>query len=137
VISLTRYGPHDFALDAKFIPLETGLHLYSKDIPRTGVEGLGRPTLLELPETSKLAVLGDLIENVPAEIPDFEPKDLLVYPVGEVTLSIPVALPPGTGWTDETVSVTYMACSDKGCKPPVMGKAIQIRVPNSETGFFP
>jgi hypothetical protein len=137
IITLNRAGNDRFSLSATFVPLDTGLHLYSKDIPRGGVEGLGRPTLFALGEDSKLTLLGDMTESVPPQVPDFEPKDLLVYPVGEVTLSIPVALPPGSGWSDEMVSVTYMACSDKGCRPPVVGKAIQIRVPNEDTAIRP
>lgn len=115
---------------ATFIP-PNGHHLYSKDIPLTGVEGLGRPTLLELSANSQMRSLGGLLESVPSEIPDFEPMELLVYPAGIVTLSLPVQLPPGNEWVDETVKVTYMSCSGNGCKAPVVGKLIPIRVPGA------
>ena len=129
VIALERTASDQFALSATFTPLVSGLYLYSKDIPKTGIDGLGRPTLLELPQDSKIEALGELMESIPAQTPSVEPKDLLVYPPGEVSLSISVALPSGTCWVNEDVSVTYMACSEKGCKPPVIDKKIMVRVP--------
>lgn len=68
-------------LSALFTP-PAGFHLYSKDLPRTGVDGLGRPTLLELPQSGLLLASGPLMENIRAETPAFEPRDLLVYPPG-------------------------------------------------------
>jgi hypothetical protein len=127
-ITLERTPEGTFLLHATFIPPE-GNHLYSKDIPITGVDGLGRPTLLELTADSKMQALGSLGENVSAIDLDFEYQKLPIYPVGAVTLSIPISLPPGTSWVDDVVSVTYMACNDTGCKPPVLGKLIAVRVP--------
>ena len=120
-----------YFISAAFTPPD-GYHLYSKDIPLTGVDGLGRPTLLELTAESQMKPLGVLIENVRAEAPNFEPKELLVYPPGSVTLSLPVELPPGNGWVNDIVKVTYMACSDRGCKPPVTGKLVPVRIPGAE-----
>ena len=119
-----------YVLSATFTP-QPGLHLYSKDIPITGVEGLGRPTLLEVPSESHMKPLGELIESVPAEVPNFEPRELLVYPAGAVTLSLPVELPPGNDWVEDVVKVTYMSCSETGCKPPVVGKLVSIRIPGT------
>ena len=90
-IYLSRSQDGQNALIATFVPQE-GLHLYSKDIPRSGVDGLGRPTLLELTQNSKMKATGALIESVPAQVPDFEPRDLLVYPAGSVTLTLPITL---------------------------------------------
>lgn len=103
--------------------------MYSKDIPLTGVDGLGRPTLLELTANSQMKSLGSLIESVPAEMPNFEPKELLVYPPGAMTLSLPVELPKGNDWVDDVVKITYMSCNDTGCKAPVVGKLVTVRVP--------
>ena len=116
------------ALIASFAPPENS-HLYSKDIPRNGVEGLGRPTLLELTQNSQMKAVGALMENAPAQIPEFEPKDLLVYPAGVVTLTLPVTLPTGEDWVNDEISVTFMACSDSGCKPPVEDEVISVRIP--------
>ena len=117
-------GSHQ--LRAEFTP-PAGYHLYSKDIPRDGVDGLGRPTLLELPENAQMQASGSVQESAQAVTPKFEPKDLLVYPAGPITLSLPVAL-PDVGQFDDFVSVTYMACSDSGCKPPVIGKIVPIEI---------
>ncbi len=121
-----------YFLSATFTPPE-GYHLYSKDISITGVDGLGRPTLLELIPNSQIKSLGELTESVEAEIPNFEPKELMVYPSGIVTLSLPIELPQDVDWVDETVSITYMSCSERGCKAPVIGKLVQIRVPGKDT----
>lgn len=120
-----------YVLAATFTPPE-GYHLYSKDTPITGRDGLGRPTLLELTTNSIVKGAGALVESVKAQTPDFEPKDLLVYPTGAVTLSLPVELPSGNDWIDDEVAVTYMACSASLCKPPVLGKIVPIRIPGAD-----
>ncbi len=116
------------ALVAHFEPPEDA-HLYSKDIPRNGVEGLGRPTLLELTPNSQMQAAGGLFESSPAQIPEFEPKELLIYPVGVVTLTLPVTLPAGSNWVEDEISITFMACTDRGCKPPVENEVITVRIP--------
>ncbi len=118
-------------LSATFTPPE-GYHLYSKDIPINGLNGLGRPTRLELLSESHIRVVGELTESAKAGVPDFEPKELLVYPAGAVTLSLKIDLPPGRDWFNDAVSVTYMACSDVLCFPPVEGKVVPIRVPGAD-----
>ena len=117
-----------YFLSATFTPPD-GYHLYSKDIPLNGVDGLGRPTLLELTENSQIHAIGMLTESVKTMESNFEPKELSVYPHGAVTLSLPVELPAGDTWLDDTVKVTFMACSESTCKPPVTGKIVPIRVP--------
>lgn len=119
------------SLSASFVPAE-GLHLYSKDVPPGGVEGLGRPTLLELTQESKMIAAGELAENIPAQIPDFEPKDLLIYPAGGVILTLPITLPVGKDWVDDEISLTYMACSDTSCKAPVVGYVLSVQIPGNE-----
>lgn len=129
-IALEQDASGQVYLAATFTP-EEGEHLYSKDIPLTGVDGLGRPTLLELVPGSKLEAAGELTESVSALELDGSPG-LLVYPEGPVTLRLAVTLPEGEGWFDEQVSVTYMACSGGTCCPPVVGKLVPVRVPGSE-----
>lgn len=131
-ISIERTSEGIFLLHATFTP-PLGNHLYSKGIPITGVDGLGRPTLLELPANSKMQALGSLSESVSAIQLDFEYQILPIYPAGPVTLTLPISLPPGAGWVDDVVSVTYMACNDTGCKPPVLGKVIAVRVPGADS----
>ena len=128
-IRLEGSDSEGYFLSAIFTPPD-GYHLYSKDIPLNGVEGLGRPTLLELTEYSQIRALGVLTESVKTMEPNFEPKELLVYPSGTVTLRSPIELPAGNTWLDDTVKVTFMACSESTCKPPVTGKIVNIRVPS-------
>jgi len=128
-ISLDENSDGEYLLSATFTPPK-GYHLYSKEIPLTGVDGLGRPTLLELTEESQMRPLDEIIESVSAETPNFEPKELLIYPPGEVILSLPVELPDCEGWVDDVVKITYMACSENGCKAPVTGKLLSVRVPS-------
>jgi hypothetical protein len=118
-------------LSAAFVPMEPQFSLYSKDLPRKGVNGLGRPTLLELVPGSRLRVLGPLSESVVSKQGD-GPAGLLLYPPGPVTLRLPVGLPEEEGWFDGQLSVTYMACSGGICKFPVEGKMIPIRAPGKK-----
>ena len=118
-------------LAATFTPLEAGYHLYAMDTPRQGVDGLGRPTLLELVPGSQLQAAGPLTANLEPQPAEGE-EGLFVYPVGPVTLRLPVTLPPGMDWVDEQVSVTYMTCSGNSCSPPVQGRLVPIRVPGAD-----
>jgi hypothetical protein len=117
-------------LKARFEPLEAGYHLYSKDLPRDGVDGLGRPTLLELTPASVLQPIGDLSAE-PALLaepvfPDLQ--DLRVYPAGPVTLRLPVRLPPGLQtWNDEA-ALTYMICAGAKCKRPVEARIVLLAI---------
>ena len=52
----------NYFLSATFTPPD-GYHLYSKDIPLMGANGLGRPTLLELTSDSRMKAIGELVES--------------------------------------------------------------------------
>lgn len=130
-IILAQDSKGNSIVSATFTPPE-GFHLYSKDIPVTGLNGLGRPTLLEMTSNSLMRPAGSLAESLKPEPPDFEPKELLVYPQGEVTLNLPVELPPGDEWHEDELAVTYMACSASLCKPPVVGKIVPVRIPGAD-----
>jgi hypothetical protein len=93
------------------------------------VDGLGRPTLLELAEGSALKANGELIESVVSSQATLGLNELLLYPAGPVTLSLPVLLPDGNSWVNDEVIVTYMACDDQGCRAPVEKKAIAVKIP--------
>jgi hypothetical protein len=131
IVALTRDENGQFLLSATFTPQLPGLHFYSKDIPPTGVDGVGRPTLLELAKYSPLKATGALIENVTAQ-PLIGSTGLFVYPVGPVTLSQPVSLPDGKEWVSDVVLVTYMTCSEEGCHAPVEQKPIIVKIPGRE-----
>ena len=133
-ITLERVNNVQFILLATFTPQSPSLHLYSKDIPKTGINGLGRPTLLELSKGSPLQAVSELAESVSPQMPTTPPLELLTYPAGPVTLSLPVLLPEGNNWSDDEVIVTYMACDEQGCRPPVQNKSIAIKIPGK--GLF-
>ncbi|MGB7538779.1 MAG: hypothetical protein WBM17_09585 [Anaerolineales bacterium] len=129
-ISLDRDAAGQAWLSAAFVPTESQFSLYSKDLPREGVNGLGRPTLLELVPGSRLRAMGSLSESVASKQGD-GPAGLLLYPPGPVILRLPVGLPEES-WFEDQVSVTYMACSGGVCKFPVEGKRMPIRVPGNK-----
>ena len=129
-IALTRDEDGQFILSATFTPQLLNMHLYSKEIPRNGVEGVGRPTLLELAEGSAIKANGELTESVVSSQVPLDSNGLLLYPAGPVTLSLPVLLPEGNDWVNDKVIVTYMACDDLGCRAPVQQKPISIKIPS-------
>ena len=129
-INLTRDESGQFILSATFTPEDLNMHLYSKEIPLNGVDGLGRPTLLELAEGSVIKANGELTESVVSSQAPLDSNGLLLYPAGPVTLSLPVLLPEGKNWINDEVIVTYMACDDKGCRAPVQQKPIAIKIPS-------
>jgi hypothetical protein len=128
-VYLERDSQGNYLLSATFTP-PAGYHLYNKDIPISGIDGLGRPTLVELTGDGQIKAVGEWTESVQAQEPEFEPKELLVYPIGPVTLSLPIELPSENGWTEAELEVTYMACSASQCKPPVVGKRVLVRIPS-------
>ncbi len=108
-----------------------GYHLYSKDIPRDGVYGHGRPTLIELPAGAKMRIAGPLAESVTTEIFGHEPDGPPVYPEGPVTLTVPVNLPSSReAWVADQISLTYMTCSMTTCDSPTIGKLVPVKVPS-------
>ena len=116
-------------LRATFSPLEIGYHVYSKDLPADGIDGIGRPTLLELSENSAITDVGELtadkkIHNLASPL---NADGFPVYPDGPVTLSLPFTMKPDTnGRVDVMAKITYMACTKTSCNPPVEGKAVKL-----------
>jgi hypothetical protein len=129
-VHLTRKLNDSFFLTAEFIP-PAGYHLYSKDLPRSGMNGQGRPTLLELPPNSRMQSTGVLAESVSSAMVGHQPDGPAVYPDGPVTLTLPIKLPPVSGWVEDQISVTYMACSESVCKVPTVGKLITVSIPGA------
>jgi hypothetical protein len=130
-IRLDQPAAGTYILSATFTPPD-GYHLYSKDIyPIHGINGIGRPTLLELTKDSQLKVQAGVAANLPAENFYFEHNEFMVYPLGAVMLSLPIELPSGDHWIQDKLRITFMACSSTQCKPPVEGKIVSIRVPSA------
>lgn len=129
-ISMQRSTDNQLYLMATFTPTDSSLHLYSKDLPKTGFDGLGRPALLEIPAASSIQATGELMESTFSQPLAYGPQDLLVYPAGPITLSLPITFPTKKSGTLETILVTYMACNEHGCRAPVENKPIEIELPN-------
>jgi hypothetical protein len=130
-VELSYVGGDSGEIVAVFRPLEAGFHLYGPDLPRDGIDGAGRPTLLELSAVSGWTPAGEL-QSEPAttlqSLPSFD-RPFPVFPDGPATLRLPVERVDPTQQNGElVVSVTYMACSSSGlCLAPVIER--EIRVP--------
>jgi hypothetical protein len=129
-IRLEKDNAGNAVLASTYTPTQAGFHLYSKDLPRQGIAGAGRPTLLELPQAGGLQVLGPLFADQPVVDYPIEgfTEPFPIYPDGPVTLRLPVELQPlDEAEQAQEISVTYMACSSQGrCLPPVIDKRIRI-----------
>ena len=124
-VGLVAQKDGDFVLLARYTPLQANFHVYSKDLPANGLDGMGRPTRLE--PISGLQITGNL--NADATVIDQHISGLTevfpVYPDGPVTLSLPVKFNAPSA----VVKVSYMACSsDFGCLPPTENTVI-LRAP--------
>jgi hypothetical protein len=134
-IDVVRRPSGQLHLMGTFTPTREGFQLYSKDLPKDGLNGLGRPTLLEVAKSDSVEVTGPLEANRPVQDIYVGTLDLSfpVYPAGPVTLSLPFEFVGNGDLISMEMSITYMACSDKVCLPPVIDKHIFIKVP---AGFF-
>ena len=130
-ISLVRRADGKRFLSATYTPFRKGFYLYAKDLPRNGVRGLGRPTLLEIVSSPVLKATGALTADKPTTDLVFKSLNLTfpVYPAGRVTLTLPVTQ-KYRGERRAILSVTYMTCSDQVCMPPVEDKRIAVTLPD-------
>ncbi len=114
-LSLERSSAAPCVLAARYTPLYEHFHLYSKDLPPDGVNGVGRPTRLDI--SSGLVATGELTAD--ATTSDFKTEGvdevLPVYPDSPVTLRLPVSV---AGDGHARIKVSYMACSEFTCLPP-------------------
>ncbi|MCB5181915.1 hypothetical protein [Streptomyces antimicrobicus] len=132
-LSVADWHAGDGTLTAVFTPEKKGFHLYSTDLPATGVEGVGRPTTVAVSGTLRaragLTAAADVrtirVPGVDAPVP--------VYPDGPVTTTLPVRA-EGTG--DATVLVGYASCStEEGCTIPVADRPVRLRVTATGPAF--
>ncbi|WP_030765477.1 hypothetical protein [Streptomyces sp. NRRL F-2664] len=132
-LSVTDWKASAGTLTAVFTPEAKGFHLYSTDLPATGIEGVGRPTTVGV--TGALAAQGTLqaaaqvrsirVPGVDAPVP--------VYPDGPVTTTLPVRA-DGNG--DATVLIGYASCSTQdGCTIPVSDRPVRLRVTGDGPAF--
>lgn len=109
-----------------FTPTREGFHLYSLDLPKDGISGLGRPTLIEQVTAEGVKPLGALVANQPTigQYTHALRQTLPVYPDGPVTLRVQVndKLP-------RELAITYMACDQYMCLEPVTEKRVAVTMP--------
>jgi len=133
-VSLERDGAGKAWLAGRFTPTRAGYHLYGKDLPREGIRGIGRPTLLEIAGAPGMRPAGPLQAD---RHPETLTADLLglsfpVYPAGPVTLRRPVTF-ARHGATTAELSVTYMACTEGACLPPAIDRRFTVTIPAAAT----
>ncbi|RSS61522.1 hypothetical protein EF918_31740 [Streptomyces sp. WAC06614] len=125
-LSVSDWHDAQGTLTAVFTPEKKGFHLYSTDLPVTGVEGVGRPTTVTvtggLTARSGPKVAAEVrmisVPGVDAPVP--------VYPDGPVTATLPVR---AQGDGDATVLLGYASCStQEGCTIPVADRPVRLRV---------
>ncbi len=106
-----------------FTPERPGFHLYSVGLPADGIQGLGRPTRVEV--VGALRSRGPLIAESPVRMLSMQGTDVTfpVYPDGPVTTELPVDVDShGTA----QVLVSYAACSAQECLMPVSSHPVQL-----------
>ena len=117
---------------ARFVPDAPDLHLYGPDLPKTGIDGAGRPTRIDVVgggwQAADAARLAADPSPFMTALPGF-PSPFPVMPDGPVTLELPIARGSGDAGTVR-VAVTYMACTRDGrCFPPVIEHELDVAVP--------
>ena len=132
-IALERESSGQTFLAGTFMPTDANFHLYSKDLPREGLDGVGRPTLLEIVSSGGVRPTGQLVADQPTIDLRAETfgHSLLVYSTNPVTLRLPVALSDRGLFVPTELSITYMACSRDTCLPPVMDRRVSVITPGT------
>ncbi|MEU9234238.1 hypothetical protein [Streptomyces subrutilus] len=131
-LSVSDWQAPNGTVTAVFTP-EEGFHLYSTDLPATGIEGVGRPTAVDV--TGVLRAAGKLTAAAQARtisLPGVE-APVPVYPDGPVTTTLPVR---ADGDGDATVLLGYASCSARdGCTIPVSDRPVHLRVTGDGLAF--
>jgi hypothetical protein len=106
-----------------FTPQRPGFHLYSVSLPADGIEGLGRPTRVEV--SGALHSRGPLTADSPVRMLAMQGTDVTfpVYPDGAVTTELPVAV---DAHSSAKVVVSYAACSLQECLMPVSAHPVAL-----------
>ena len=129
-VELAYSGGAQGEVVAVFRPVHAGFHLYGPELPRDGIDGAGRPTLLEVKTGSAWRAIGPLVPEpttTPMLVPTFD-RAFPIFPEGPATLRLSVERDTtASGSADLVVSVTYMACSFSGlCLAPVIGREVNV-----------
>jgi len=131
-VALETDSKNHLVLSATFAPTKPGFHLYSKDLPERGVNGIGVPTRFVVINSDNLKSAGSPVANVSPK--DLEMKGLGVtlpiYPEGPVQIRVPIKVSATATEAEAKLSFTYMACKTDGeCLRPVVGKELTVKIP--------
>jgi len=131
-IEARKYASGTLALVGVFTPEREHFHLYSKDLPENGLNGLGRPTLIKIAASDGIKWTGPLTADQAEHDLYFKVLDINfpVYPEGPVTLSLPYEWTSKENSAAVDLAISYMACSDQQCLPPVEKKHLLIHIPS-------
>jgi hypothetical protein len=132
-VALEADEKENYFLKATFQPVDKGFHLYSKDMPEKGIDGIGRPTRFEIKAGTSIKVKGPTFTSDPTHDIKQLGTSFPVYEAGPVTLRLPVELPNASGSDIPfTALFSFMACDDGGeCRPPVDKLAKEFIIPGS------
>lgn len=114
-----------------FTPDDAGFHLYSCEMSKQGVDGIGRPTLIEVEAADVFTEIGPLVSSTTAISHHDETLNMTFsfYPDGAVTLYLPLRLAsPSQAPAQLPVKLTYMSCSDMRCNAPVEAAVAEIPI---------
>lgn len=132
-LSLSDWHAAEGTVTVVFAPEAKGFHLYSTDLPPTGIEGVGRPTTVAV--TGALGAEGKLraaAEVRSIQVPGVD-APVPVYPDGPVTTTLAVR---ASGNGEATVLLGYASCSTRdGCTIPVSGHPVHLRVTDDGPTF--
>ncbi len=133
-LTLERDSSGDPWLAGTFTPVDPRTHVYGKDVPLDGVNGLGRPTRIELAPGSGARARGAAVADRPIKLDRLEElkTTLPIYPDGAVTLRVPIELTDRRAPSRAEILVSYMACGPMGCLPPVMGRRVEVTLPAAQ-----
>jgi hypothetical protein len=113
------------ALVATFRPDRKGFHLYSVDLDPSAAGGVGFPTRLDV--RGGLTPQAAPVASAPVRLLRIATIGTLpVYPDGPVSLREPVRR---TGDAAAEAILSYAACSDTVCLPPVVNATVRFSIP--------
>ncbi|MDA3962533.1 MAG: hypothetical protein PF961_17240 [Planctomycetota bacterium] len=109
-------------------PAAEPMHLYDMALPKTGLAGVGRPTLVETVAGQAVIAAGSarcLQEPLAA------PDALKPYPPGPVTMVLPLRMSaqPEADPFQLKLQLTYMACGETMCNRPVTDRVVTVPLP--------
>lgn len=127
-VTIGWHGPDRLHVRLAPVTADEPMRLYDTALPKTGLQGVGRPTLVEIAPGQPIAATGPATaaqELGPAI------AGLRSYPAGPVDLVVPVERvgPPTDAPVRVELLLTYMACGETFCREPVTDRRVSVELP--------